>query len=211
MLLRPKHHNLGKETGNGRSMLLIPWRKAIVAQAEDIGKLKEQDTLQVLDPPPSPRGDGICKACRVPGETTFRICVHAQAEVVVSLEEQASIERGFTALVWQKLEEQNEDFFRAYYTRLKLKDQIVLFNHLLEQQVQMVHRIRASAAWMAPNGESPLRMFITIHRESMELALSRPFIGVYNKYASPRSQEGGGGGGGGWHILALELLRSSVW
>ena len=71
----------------------------------------------------------------------------------MSLEEQASIERGFTALVWQKLEEQNEDFFRAYYTRLKLKDQIVLFNHLLEQQVQMVHRIRASAAWMAPNGE----------------------------------------------------------
>ena len=75
----------------------------------------------------------------------------------MSLEEQASIERGFTALVWQKLEEQNEDFFRAYYTRLKLKDQIVLFNHLLEQQVQMVHRIRASAAWMAPNGASTAR------------------------------------------------------
>ena len=39
-------------------------------------------------------------------------------------------------MVAQKLEEQNPSFFRAYYTRLKLKDQIVLFNHLLLQQVR---------------------------------------------------------------------------
>ena len=39
--------------------------------------------------------------------------------------------------VWQKLEEQNPDFFKAYVTRLKLKDQINLFNHLLEQQIQV--------------------------------------------------------------------------
>lgn len=38
----------------------------------------------------------------------------------------------------QKLEEQNPQFFQAYYTRLKLKDQIVLFNHLLDQQVNIV-------------------------------------------------------------------------
>ena len=40
----------------------------------------------------------------------------------------------------QKLEEQNPQFFQAYYTRLKLKDQIVLFNHLLDQQVSIVQR-----------------------------------------------------------------------
>lgn len=55
--------------------------------------------------------------------------------------------------MWQKLEEQNPDFFRSYYTRLKLKDQIVMFNHVLEQQVSMVQRLQR-AYWMpaAPNG-----------------------------------------------------------
>ena len=46
----------------------------------------------------------------------------------------------------QKLEEQNPDFFRAYYTRLKLKDQVVLFNHLLLQQVNVVQR--HAGGWM---------------------------------------------------------------
>ena len=60
------------------------------------------------------------------------------------------VEPGFTQLVWQKLEEQNPDFFRAYYTRLKLKDQIILFNHLLDQQVQMFHKIPRN--WMQMPG-----------------------------------------------------------
>ncbi|KAK9806398.1 hypothetical protein WJX73_001800 [Symbiochloris irregularis] len=74
----------------------------------------------------------------------------SQREVVYTLSQQAKIETGFTLLVWQKLEEQNPDFFRAYYTRLKLKDQIVLFNHLLEQQVQMFHKVQQG--WFQPPG-----------------------------------------------------------
>ena len=35
----------------------------------------------------------------------------------MTLNAQAQIEPGFTHLVWHKLEEQNPDFFRAYYTR----------------------------------------------------------------------------------------------
>lgn len=62
----------------------------------------------------------------------------AQGEVVKILSAQATIEPGFTQLVWQKLEEQNPDFFAAYNLRLKLKGQIIMFNHLLEQQVQVV-------------------------------------------------------------------------
>lgn len=31
--------------------------------------------------------------------------------------------------------EQNAEFFKAYHVRLKIKDQIVMFNYLLEQQV----------------------------------------------------------------------------
>lgn len=74
----------------------------------------------------------------------------SQREVVSTLHQQAKIEPGFTQLVWQKLEEQNPDFFRAYFTRLKLKDQINLFNHLLEQQVNVVQRMQRG--WMQPPG-----------------------------------------------------------
>ena len=74
----------------------------------------------------------------------------SQREVVSTLHQQAKIEPGFTKLVWQKLEEQNPDFFRAYFTRLKLKDQINLFNHLLEQQVNVVQRMQRG--WMQPPG-----------------------------------------------------------
>ena len=41
--------------------------------------------------------------------------------------------------MWQKLEEQNPEFFKAYYTRLKVKDQMELFNTLLEYQAQLLH------------------------------------------------------------------------
>ncbi|KAL8138467.1 hypothetical protein V2J09_004468 [Rumex salicifolius] len=59
-------------------------------------------------------------------------------EVVKTLLNRARIDPGFTTLVWQKLEEENADFFRAYYIRLKLKKQIILFNHLLEYQCHVM-------------------------------------------------------------------------
>ncbi|XP_052170665.1 uncharacterized protein LOC127786926 isoform X2 [Diospyros lotus] len=59
-------------------------------------------------------------------------------EVVKTLLNRARIDPGFTTLVWQKLEEENADFFRAYYIRLKLKKQIILFNHLLEHQYNLM-------------------------------------------------------------------------
>ena len=58
-----------------------------------------------------------------------------QPEVIHTLQFQAKVEPGFTKLVWQKLEEQNPEFFKAYHTRLRVKDQIILFNHLLDQKV----------------------------------------------------------------------------
>ena len=66
----------------------------------------------------------------------------AQEEVIKILKTQASIDPEFTKLVWKKLEEQNAEFFRCYYTRLKLKAQIIMFNHLLEQQVSVVQRMQ---------------------------------------------------------------------
>jgi len=61
-----------------------------------------------------------------------------KGEVVRTLSNRARIEPGFTTLVWQKLEEENSEFFGAYYIRLKLKKQINLFNHLLEHQYNLM-------------------------------------------------------------------------
>ncbi|PKI50866.1 hypothetical protein CRG98_028773 [Punica granatum] len=72
-----------------------------------------------------------------------------QKEVVETLLVQAKIEPGFTELVWQKLEEENQEFFKAYYLRLMVKHQIIEFNKLLEQQVQLMHQ-------MYPTGVAPL-------------------------------------------------------
>ncbi|KAL6951929.1 hypothetical protein U1Q18_046490, partial [Sarracenia purpurea var. burkii] len=61
---------------------------------------------------------------------------------------------------WQKLEEENADFFRAYYIRLKLKKQIILFNHLLEHQYHLMKYPVASKVPLAPiqNGIHPMQV-----------------------------------------------------
>ncbi|XP_038721387.1 uncharacterized protein LOC120013594 isoform X5 [Tripterygium wilfordii] len=73
-----------------------------------------------------------------------------QKEVVETLLAQAKIEPGFTELVWQKLEKENWDFFRAYYLRLMVKHQIIEFNKLLEQQVLLMHQIQPTGVASMP-------------------------------------------------------------
>ncbi|XP_056844224.1 uncharacterized protein LOC130496286 isoform X1 [Raphanus sativus] len=74
-----------------------------------------------------------------------------QKEVVETLLEQAKIEPGFTELVWQKLEEENREFFKAYYLRLMVKHQIMEFNKLLEQQVQHMRQMHPSGVTSVQN------------------------------------------------------------
>ncbi|OMP11075.1 hypothetical protein CCACVL1_00682, partial [Corchorus capsularis] len=78
-----------------------------------------------------------------------------QKEVVDTLLAQAKIEPGFTELVWQKLEEENREFFEAYYLRLVVKQQIMEFNRLLEQQVRMMHQIPPTAVAPISNSNGP--------------------------------------------------------
>ncbi|CAA7410828.1 unnamed protein product [Spirodela intermedia] len=78
-----------------------------------------------------------------------------QKEVVETLEHNARIEPGFTELVWQKLEEENREFFKAYHVRLMLKNQILVFNQLLQKQVDLMHG-------MHPSGSAP----VSLHRDS---------------------------------------------
>lgn len=80
-----------------------------------------------------------------------------KGEVVRTLSSRARIEPGFTTLVWQKLEEENADFFKTYYIRLKLKKQIIVFNQLLEHQYHLMKYPAAPRVPLAPiqNGISP--------------------------------------------------------
>lgn len=71
-------------------------------------------------------------------------------EVVETLLVQAKIEPGFTELVWQKLEEENEEFFKAYYLRLLLKEQITEFNRLLKEHVEL-SQLQPTALASLPN------------------------------------------------------------
>uniref|UniRef100_A0A6M2EA06 Angiotensin-converting enzyme 2 n=1 Tax=Populus davidiana TaxID=266767 RepID=A0A6M2EA06_9ROSI len=73
-----------------------------------------------------------------------------QNEVVETLLAQAKIEPGFTELVWQKLEEENREFFRAYYLRLKVKQQIEEFNKLLVQQAHLMRDLNSTGVVSMP-------------------------------------------------------------
>lgn len=44
--------------------------------------------------------------------------------------------------VWQKLEEENQEFFKAYHVRLVVKNQIMIFNQLLEKQAQLMREVQ---------------------------------------------------------------------
>lgn len=65
---------------------------------------------------------------------------------------------GSTLIVWQKLEEENREFFKAYYVRLMLKNQIMVFNRLLEDQYRLMSKEHTSPLTSAPpvsNGSNP--------------------------------------------------------
>ncbi|XP_057424141.1 uncharacterized protein LOC130717794 isoform X2 [Lotus japonicus] len=71
-------------------------------------------------------------------------------EVVETLLVEAKIEPGFTELVWQKLEEENQEFFKAYYLRLLVKEQITEFNRLLKQHAEL-SQLQSAAVASLPN------------------------------------------------------------
>lgn len=64
----------------------------------------------------------------------------SQNEAITALHIYQNIEPSFISLVWQKLEEQNPDFFKAYNIRLKVKDQITNFNFLISQQAVLMQK-----------------------------------------------------------------------
>ncbi|KAJ1260931.1 hypothetical protein BS78_10G269500 [Paspalum vaginatum] len=79
-----------------------------------------------------------------------------QKEAIEALSQQAKIEPCITELVWRQLEQQNPLFFKAYYMRLMLKDQIMFFNKLLDDQFQILSKEFPSGipSMSLPNGSS---------------------------------------------------------
>ncbi|KAG8371760.1 hypothetical protein BUALT_Bualt13G0121800 [Buddleja alternifolia] len=75
-------------------------------------------------------------------------------EVGNTLFMQDNIEPGFTELVWQRLEQENPEFFEAYYLKLLVKDQIMEFNRLLSEQAELMRQIGLSglSPVLASNG-----------------------------------------------------------
>ncbi|KAK3037037.1 hypothetical protein RJ639_031611 [Escallonia herrerae] len=72
----------------------------------------------------------------------------SQKEVMDILLVQEKIEPCFTELVWKKLEEENQEFFKAYHLRLMVKEQIVEFNRLLARQVELMHQVGPGASFI---------------------------------------------------------------
>ncbi|XP_078448068.1 uncharacterized protein LOC144716720 [Wolffia australiana] len=70
----------------------------------------------------------------------------SQKEVIQTLQKDACIEPAFTELVWQKLEEENKEFFKAYNFSLKVKNQICMFNQLLQKQVELMNGVCSSSS-----------------------------------------------------------------
>ncbi|KAJ4843430.1 hypothetical protein Tsubulata_021598 [Turnera subulata] len=71
-------------------------------------------------------------------------------EVANTLLRQARVEPEFTILVWNKLEEDNADFFKAYYLRLLLRKQINTFNGFLRHQCDLMKYAAPSAVSSIP-------------------------------------------------------------
>ncbi|KAL3625576.1 hypothetical protein CASFOL_031030 [Castilleja foliolosa] len=121
----------------------------------------------------------------------------SESEVVSTLLVQAKIEPGFTQLVWQKLEAENEEFFRGYHMRLIVKDQIIRFNQLLERQVGLMRQVSQTGFTSIPmtNGSQISSMHNTsayrasqsgppVKTEYMHQAVSSNIPNVYSNGAS---------------------------
>ncbi|KAI7749198.1 hypothetical protein M8C21_028253, partial [Ambrosia artemisiifolia] len=71
-------------------------------------------------------------------------------QVIDILYQQEKIEPSFTELVWQRLEEQNHDFFKGYHLRLMVKDQIMEFNKLLDRQAALMQQLGSTGVGLQP-------------------------------------------------------------
>jgi len=59
-------------------------------------------------------------------------------EVIEILEKKCGIDEVITSVIWDKLEQQNEEFFKEYHQRLKMKERIEAFNEEICNYAQTI-------------------------------------------------------------------------
>lgn len=81
----------------------------------------------------------------------------SKKEVVSVLSSEANVAPAVTELLWQRLEEENREFFEVYHIKLALKEQVHRFNELLKQQAVLMEKIQSaggSPMTVSSNGSS---------------------------------------------------------
>ncbi|CAK7324130.1 unnamed protein product [Dovyalis caffra] len=97
-------------------------------------------------------------------------------EVVKTLLEQARIEPGFTSIVWDRLGQENAEFFKAYHTKLILKEQITMFNELLEKHCHLLNFTAPLEAPLAPVEEVIQHMPVNHLHKGHTLLQQQPIL-----------------------------------
>ena len=59
-------------------------------------------------------------------------------EVIEILEKKCGIDEVISSVIWDKLEQQNEEFFKEYHRRLKMKERIEAFNEEICNYAQTI-------------------------------------------------------------------------
>ncbi|KAF5768567.1 putative angiotensin-converting enzyme 2 [Helianthus annuus] len=93
------------------------------------------------------------------------------------LYQKEKIEPYFTKTVWRLLKEQNPEFFRKYYIRLAVIDQVLRFNDLIEKQAEMMSQLNHH-----PNEVAEMRSFKYAVAEATpitEVEIDRHKLGVF--------------------------------
>lgn len=89
------------------------------------------------------------------------LTLYISKDEIIKRLETNSIEKNIILLVWNKLEQQNPDFFKAYGIRLRIKEQIELFNALVSHQasvLQYQQQVQFDQQQSLNNGVNPLFM-----------------------------------------------------
>ncbi|KAK1411031.1 hypothetical protein QVD17_37575 [Tagetes erecta] len=62
-------------------------------------------------------------------------------QVIDVLHQQHNIEPCVTKIIWQHLEKQNKSFFKNYYLRLAVLDQVNKFDYLVEKEAEIINQL----------------------------------------------------------------------
>ncbi|KAL4204351.1 hypothetical protein AMTRI_Chr01g109340 [Amborella trichopoda] len=103
-------------------------------------------------------------------------------EVKKVLIDMKNINPSITNLVWKKLEEENPDFFKAYYVKLTLIAQITQFNQLLEGQNQLMNLEGAKSTYESSRTSEIPATTSKVHVQNIVQNGIHPMAGTHTQW-----------------------------